>query len=64
LKIKPVLHIGKSTNGKVDVLDKVRTMKRAQDRVINHFCLFYRALETTKNVYTLFVFLQHLDLLP
>ena len=36
LKIKPVLHIGKSTNGKVDVLDKVRTMKRAQDRVIKH----------------------------
>lgn len=36
LKIKPVLHIDKSTNGKVDVLDKVRTMKRAQDRVIKH----------------------------
>ena len=36
LKIKPILHIGKSTNGKVDVLDKVRTMKRAQDRVIKH----------------------------
>lgn len=36
LKIKPILHIGKSTNGKVDVLDKVRTMTRAQDRVIKH----------------------------
>ena len=36
LKIKPILHIGKSTNGKVDVLDKVRTMSRAQDRVIKH----------------------------
>ena len=36
LKIKPILHIGKSTNGRVDVLDKVRTMTRAQDRVIKH----------------------------
>lgn len=36
LKIKPILHIGKTTNGKVDVLDKVRTMSRAQDRVIKH----------------------------
>lgn len=36
LKIKPILHIGKSTNGKVDVLDKVRTMSRAQDCVIKH----------------------------
>ncbi len=36
LKIKPILHIGKSTEGRVDVLDKVRTMSRAQDRVIRH----------------------------
>ena len=36
LKIKPILQIGKRTKGKVDVLDKVRTMKRAQDRVIKH----------------------------
>ena len=36
LKIKPILHIGKNTNGRVDVLDKVRTMSRAQDRVIRH----------------------------
>lgn len=36
LKIKPILLEGKSTQGKVDVLDKVRTMSRAQDRVISY----------------------------
>lgn len=35
LKIKPVLYINKGTNGRVDVLDKVRTMSRAQSRVID-----------------------------
>lgn len=34
LKIKPILHINQGTHGKVDVLDKVRTMTRAQDKVI------------------------------
>lgn len=36
LKIKPVLHINKDTAGKVDVMDKVRTMSKAQDKVIEH----------------------------
>ncbi len=36
LKIKPILHLDESTAGKVDVLDKVRTMSRAQDRIIDH----------------------------
>lgn len=36
LKIKPILCIGKNTNGKVDVMDKVRTMSKAQDKVIKH----------------------------
>lgn len=35
LKIKPILHDNRETGGKVDVLDKVRTMSRAQDRVID-----------------------------
>ncbi len=34
LKIKPILKIDQSTSGKVDVMDKVRTMKKAQDKVI------------------------------
>lgn len=34
LKIKPILHDNIETDGRVDVLDKVRTMSRAQDRVI------------------------------
>lgn len=34
LKIKPILSIDKSTQGKVDVLDKVRTMKKAEEKVI------------------------------
>lgn len=34
LKIKPILHDNKETDGKVDVLDKVRTMSKAQDKVI------------------------------
>lgn len=34
LKIKPILHVNEETKGKVDVLDKVRTMSRAQDKVI------------------------------
>ncbi len=35
LKIKPVLHLDPDTKGKVDVLEKVRTMSRAQERVID-----------------------------
>ncbi len=34
-KIKPVLHINKDTLGKIDVLAKVRTFKRALDYVID-----------------------------
>lgn len=34
LKIKPILHVNKETGGRVDVVDKVRTMSKAQDRVI------------------------------
>lgn len=34
LKIKPVLYLDKKTKGRVDVLAKVRTMSKAQDRVI------------------------------
>lgn len=35
LKIKPILVIDKETKGRVDVLDKVRTMSKAQDKVIS-----------------------------
>lgn len=35
LKIKPVLHLDRSTQGRVDVLGKVRTMKKAQQLVID-----------------------------
>lgn len=35
LKIKPILKINKDTNGKIDVVDKVRTMHKAMDMVIN-----------------------------
>ncbi|MBP3871048.1 MAG: DegV family protein [Faecalicoccus sp.] len=35
LKIRPVLHLDKSTSGRVDVMAKVRTMTRAQERVID-----------------------------
>lgn len=35
LKIKPVLQINQSTKGKIDVLDKVRTMSKAMDKVID-----------------------------
>ena len=35
LKIKPILKINKDTNGKIDVADKVRTMHKAMDVVIN-----------------------------
>jgi len=34
LKIKPILEINKKTKGKIDVLDKVRTMSKALDRTI------------------------------
>lgn len=35
LKIKPILKINKETKGKIDVADKVRTMHKAMDVVIN-----------------------------
>lgn len=35
LKIKPVLRIDKTTEGRIDVFDKVRTLPRALDRVID-----------------------------
>ncbi|MDF9825119.1 DegV family protein with EDD domain [Breznakia sp. PF5-3] len=34
LKIKPILEINKKTNGKIDVLDKVRTMSKALDTTL------------------------------
>lgn len=34
LKIKPILKINRDTNGRIDVLDKVRTMHRAMDTAI------------------------------
>lgn len=36
LKIVPICHINKETGGKVDTLDKVRTWKKAQDKVIDY----------------------------
>ncbi|MGM9913135.1 DegV family protein [Floccifex sp.] len=36
LKIVPICHINKETNGKVDTLAKVRTWKKAQEKVIDH----------------------------
>lgn len=36
LKIVPICHINKETNGKVDTLAKVRTWKKAQDAIIDH----------------------------
>ena len=36
LKIKPILYLEESTNGRVDVFDKVRTMKKAESRVIDY----------------------------
>lgn len=37
LNIKPVLKVAKDTGGKNDAFDKVRTMKRAYEVVINYF---------------------------
>lgn len=36
LKIKPILYLDETTQGKVDVLEKVRTMKKAQNYIIDH----------------------------
>lgn len=36
LKIKPLLQINEYTEGRVDVLDKVRTMSKAMDKVIDY----------------------------
>lgn len=35
LKIQPVLLVNKTTNGKIDVVEKVRTLNRAMDHVID-----------------------------
>ncbi len=35
LKIKPILQINKKTQGKIDVLDKVRTMNKAMSRCVD-----------------------------
>lgn len=57
LKIKPILHLDPATKGKVDVLDKVRTMSRAQDRVIDRM----RSIGVAKG-YDITV--AHVDSLP
>lgn len=36
LKIKPILHINEHTEGKVDVLDKVRTASKAMDKIVEN----------------------------
>lgn len=36
LKIKPILQINKETAGKIDVLDKVRTMSKAMDKTLDN----------------------------
>ncbi len=36
LKIKPILHLNKSTNGVIDAFSKVRTMNKAIDTLIDH----------------------------
>lgn len=36
LKIKPILQINQKTSGKIDVLDKVRTLHRAMDKAIDY----------------------------
>lgn len=55
-KIVPICHVCKSTSGRVDILDKVRTMKKAQYRVID------RALEIgADSTYTFIV--AHVDAL-
>ena len=38
LKIKPILKIDPSTNGKIDVFDKVRTEKKAQQCALDYIC--------------------------
>lgn len=35
LKIRPILRIDQTTNGRIDVFDKVRTLNKAMDRVIS-----------------------------
>lgn len=35
LKIKPILQLNKSTDGKIDVFDKVRTMSKAMTKAVN-----------------------------
>ena len=37
LKIKPLLQLNQSCEGKIDVYDKVRTMSKAQEKAINTF---------------------------
>ncbi len=56
LKIKPILHDNRETDGRVDVLAKVRTMSKAQDTVIKRL--------QEKNVTTAYDFtVAHVDAL-
>lgn len=49
LKIYPVLHINKSTEGRIDVLNKVRTEKRADayaiDKIMDDYIIHSNFLE-------------------
>lgn len=56
LKIKPVLYLDKGTKGRVDVMAKVRTMTKAQDKVIQ----FIKSRGVTSD-YTFIV--AHVDVL-
>ncbi|MBB5185002.1 DegV family protein with EDD domain [Faecalicoccus acidiformans] len=56
LKIKPVLYLDKGTKGRVDVMAKVRTMTKAQDKVIE----FIKSRGVTSD-YTFIV--AHVDVL-
>ncbi|MBP3853843.1 MAG: DegV family protein, partial [Erysipelotrichaceae bacterium] len=56
LKIRPVLHLDRSTGGRVDVLGKVRTLTRAENLVID------RMIELGANDQYTFI-LAHVDAL-
>lgn len=45
LKIKPILKIDPSTNGKIDVIDKVRTEKKALAKAVDGICELMRDKE-------------------
>ena len=56
LKIKPVLHLDKSTQGRVDVLAKPRTLSKAQSSVIERL----KSLHVTKDYQFI---IAHVDVL-